>query len=182
MNEIASRSQLHMSFLRWALVCVSIILLCGIGSGILANSGYENRWFAALSKPDFTPPGWVFGAAWTTLYILLGLALAVVIGARGARGRGLAITMFVVQMVLNFAWSPLFFGAHEATLALYLLLVILLLSAVTACLFARIRMLAALLMLPYLAWLSFASFLSYEIHRMNPDAESLVAPGISTQI
>jgi tryptophan-rich sensory protein len=182
MNEIASRSQLRMAFMRWALFCVSLILLLGVGSGILSNSGYGNRWFAVLAKPDFTPPGWMFGVAWTLLYILLGISLAIVIGARGAPGRGLAITLFIVQLILNFAWSPLFFAAHEVALAFYLLLVILLLSVVTAALFARVRPIAALLLLPYLAWLCFASYLSYEIHRMNPTGETLVAPGYSTQI
>lgn len=182
MNEIASRSQLRMAFARWALFCVSLILLFGVGSGILSNSGYGNRWFAALAKPDFTPPGWMFGTAWTILYVLLGLSLAIVIGARGAPGRGIAITIFLVQLILNFAWSPLFFGAHEVALAFYLLLVILLLSVVTAALFLRIRGLAAALLLPYLAWLCFATFLSFEIMRMNPQGEVLVAPGYSTQI
>ncbi|HEX7852421.1 MAG TPA: TspO/MBR family protein [Sphingobium sp.] len=182
MNEIASKSQLRMSFIRWALFCVSFILLLGIGSGILSNSGYGNRWFAALAKPAIMPPGWIFGGAWTILYILLGLSLAVVIGARGAPGRGIAITLFIVQLILNFAWSPLFFAAHEVTLALYLLLVILLLSVLTTVLFARIRILAALFLLPYLAWLCFASYLSYEIDTFNPNGETLVAPGISTQI
>ncbi|MFT3968495.1 MAG: TspO/MBR family protein [Sphingobium sp.] len=182
MNEIASRSQLRMAFLRWALFCVSIILLAGIGSGILANSGYGNRWFAALAKPAAMPPGWAFAAAWTILYILMGLALAVVIGARGAAGRGIAITLFIVQLILNLAWSPLFFAAHEATLAVYLLLVILALSVIATLLFARVRTLAAVLLLPYLAWLCFATYLSYEVDRLNPDAETLVVPGYSTQI
>lgn len=182
MNELASKSQLRLSFARWALFCVSIILLFGIGSGVVANSGYGNHWFAVLAKPAVMPPGWAFGAAWTALYILLGLSLAIVIGARGAAGRGIAITLFLVQLVLNFAWSPLFFRAHEAALAFYLLLVILVLSAIVTLLFARIRGLAAILLLPYLAWLCFASYLSFEMDRLNPHAETLVAPGISTQI
>jgi tryptophan-rich sensory protein len=182
MNEIASRSQLRMSFFRWALFCVSFILFLGVGSAIIANSGYGNRWFAFLVKPSIMPPGWVFGAVWPFLYILLGLSLAVVIGARGAPGRGVAIMIFVVQMLLDFAWSPLFFAAHEATLAFYLIIVILLLATVTTVLFQRIRTLAAVLMLPYLFWLCFASYLSFAIDRANPDAETLVAPAISTQI
>lgn len=182
MNEIASKGQLRMAFLRWALVTCSLILLLGIGSGVVAGSGYQNAWFAVLNKPDFTPPGWVFGTVWTILYILLGLALAMVIGARGAPGRGLAIMVFIVQLLLNFAWSPLFFAAHEATLAFYLLLVILVLAVIAAMLFARVRTFAAVLMLPYLLWLAFASYLAFAIDEMNPNAEMLVAPSISTQI
>jgi benzodiazapine receptor len=182
MNEIASQGQLRLAFLRWALVTVPAIEFLGMVSGFLSNSGYGNRWFAALVKPDLTPPGWVFATVWPTLYLLMGLALAIVIHARGARGRGLAIMLFIVQLVCNFAWSPLFFAAHEATLAFYLLLVILVLATVTAVLFGRIRALAAWLMVPYLVWLGFASGLAYDIDRMNPGAESLVPSAISTQI
>jgi benzodiazapine receptor len=161
---------------------VPAIEFLGMVSGFLSNSGYGNRWFAALVKPDLTPPGWVFATVWPTLYLLMGLALAIVIHARGARGRGLAIMLFIVQLVCNFAWSPLFFAAHEATLAFYLLLVILVLATVTTVLFGRIRALAAWLMVPYLVWLGFASGLAYDIDRMNPGAESLVPSAISTQI
>ena len=91
MNEIASPGQLRLAYLRWALVTVPAIVFLGFLSGKLANSGYGNRWFDALVKPDFMPPGWAFGVAWTILYILMGLALAIVIHARGARaGRWLS--------------------------------------------------------------------------------------------
>ena len=85
MTAIASRSQLRMSFLRWALVTVPAVLLLGTLSGRASNSGYGNPWFDALVKPEAMPPGWVFGAAWTILYILLGLALAMILNARGSR-------------------------------------------------------------------------------------------------
>jgi translocator protein len=182
MKELASRSQLRMSFLRWALFCVSLILLLGIGSGVISNSGYQNSWFAGLAKPAAIPPGGAFGIVWTGLYILLGLALAVIVGARGAPGRGLAIALFWVQMLLNFAWSPLFFALHEISLAFYLLLAILLLSLVTTLLFARIRVVAGLLMLPYLLWIVFAAYLVFEIDRLNPYGGRVVMPSVSTQI
>jgi len=181
-NEIASRGQLRLAFLRWALVTVPAIEFLGLASGFLANSGYRNRWFAALAKPEFTPPGWVFATVWPILYLLIALALAIVIHARGAKGRGVAIMFFLVQLVCNFVWSPLFFAAHEATLAFYLLVVILALATLTTIFFARIRTLAALLMLPYLLWLCFAAVLAFQIDRQNPDAETLVAPAVRTQI
>src|SRR5215210_222228 len=106
MSEIASRGQLRMSFLRYALVTVPAILLLGTVSARISGSGYGNAWFDALAKPAFMPPGWVFGAAWTILYILLGLALAMILHARGAHGRGAAIAVFAAQLLLNFAWSP----------------------------------------------------------------------------
>ncbi|HKT78524.1 MAG TPA: TspO/MBR family protein [Sphingobium sp.] len=182
MNEIASPGQLRLAYLRWALVLVPLIVLLGFLSGKFANSGYGNRWFAALVKPDFMPPGWAFGAAWTILYILMGLALAMVVHARGAKGRGAAILLFLIQLVLNLLWSPLFFRAHQVDNALILILVLLLAVAVTAWLFWRIRRAAGLLLLPYLAWLVFAATLNYEIGRLNPEAETLVAPALKTQI
>ena len=182
MNQIASRSQLRMSFLRWALVTVPAIEFLGFVSGYLSNSGYENRWFDALSKPALVPPGWVFGTVWPTLYLLMGIALAMILHARGAKGRGIAIALFLVQLACNLVWSPLFFGAHEATLAFYLILVILVLATATTLLFGRIRPVAAWLMVPYLCWLGFASGFAFDIDRMNPDAETLVPAAVSTQI
>lgn len=182
MNEIASPGQLRLAYLRWSLLTVPAIVLLGFLSGRLANSGYGNRWFDALEKPALMPPGWLFGVAWTILYILMGLALAIVLHARGAKGRGPAIVLFLVQLLMNLAWSPLFFRAHQVGSALMLILALIVIVAITIWLFGRIRRVAGLLLLPYLAWLAFASFLNYEIGRLNPDAETLVAPALSTQI
>ena len=176
MMEIASRGQLRMAYARYALVTVPAILLLGTLSGKASNSGYGNPWFDALAKPGFMPPGWAFPVAWSILYILLGLSLAIILNARGARGRGLAVGIFLLQLALNFSWSPLFFAAHKVGLALAVIVAIIVLTAISAWLFARIRRTAALLLLPYLAWLCFATALNYEIGRLNPDAERL-APG-----
>ena len=81
MSGIASKSQLRMSFLRWAVVTVPLILLLGFASGRAVPSGSENGWYMALQKPAVTPPGIVFPIAWTTLYILLGLAVAGILHA-----------------------------------------------------------------------------------------------------
>lgn len=174
MTGIASKSQLRMSYLRFALFTVPLILLLGTVSGRIANSGYGNPWFDALVKPATMPPGWLFGLVWPILYILLGLALAIILNARGAKGRGLAVGLFVAQLLLNFTWSPLFFAYHQVRSALVVIVLMLILAAVTAFLFARIRRTAALLMLPYLAWLGFASLLNYQIIQLNPNAETLV--------
>ncbi|MFB0873780.1 MULTISPECIES: TspO/MBR family protein [unclassified Sphingobium] len=182
MNEIASQGQLRLAYLRWALVTVPAIVFLGFLSGQLANSGYGNRWFDALDKPALIPPGWVFGVAWTILYILMALAFAIVLHARGAKGRGAAIALFLIQLVMNLAWSPLFFRAHQVGSALLLILALFLVVAATTALFWRIRRLAGLLLIPYLAWLAFASYLNYEIGRLNPDAETLVAPALRTQV
>lgn len=182
MTAIASKSQLRMSFLRYALFTVPAILLLGTVSGRISGSGYGNAWFDALDKPAIMPPGWVFGLAWTILYILLGLALALVLHARGARGRGLAMALFVLQLLLNFAWSPIFFAYHEVGLAFWTIAAMILLSLATALLFWRIRRPAGLLMLPYLAWLCFAATLTWQIGALNPEAAQLAPEGSTTDI
>lgn len=174
MGAIASKGQLRMAFLRWAVVTVPLVLLLGFASGRSVPAGSDNSWYMALAKPALTPPGWVFPVAWTTLYILMGLALAMILHARGARGRGVAIGLFVAQFALNLSWTPLFFGAHRVSLALIVLIAILALAIATTVAFARIRRGAAWLMLPYLVWLSFAGVLNWRIGQLNPDAESLV--------
>lgn len=182
MTGIASRSQLRMSFLRYALFTVPAILLLGTLSGVASNSGYENDWFAALAKPSIMPPSRAFPVAWTSLYILLGLALALVLHARGARGRGLAIALFLVQLALNFAWSPVFFGAHQVWPAFGLIVAMIVLAGIAALLFARIRALAGALMIPYLAWLLFAAALNFQIAQLNPGAAALVPAQSSADI
>lgn len=162
-----------MSLLRWALVTVPLILFVGILIGQLSGSGFGNRWFDALLKPTWFPPGWVFGAAWTVLYVLLGIAAAMILNARGASGRNVAIGLFAGQLLLNFSWSPLFFAAHKVTLALGLILLILAVAIAATVAFARIRKSAAWLMVPYLAWLLFAAMLNWKIDQLNPDAETL---------
>ena len=182
MTAIASKAQLRMSLLRYALVTVPLVLLLGTASGRIAGSGDGNRWFDALAKPDIMPPGWVFGAAWTLLYILLGLALAMLLHARGARWRGAAIALFLVQLALNLAWPPLFFAFHQVGWALALIGAMIVGTVVLAVLAWWIRKRAALLLLPYLAWLCFAALLTAEILRLNPDAGGLVPQPASTDI
>ena len=182
MAGIASRSQLRMSLLRYALVATPAVLLLGTLSGALSGSGEENAWFAALDKPDFMPPGWVFGVAWTILYVLLGLVLALLLHARGARRRGRVIALFAVQLALNLAWSPLFFAWHEVAAALTLLAAMVVMTGVLIPFVWRIRPLAALLLVPYLGWLLFAAALNFEILRLNPEAGTLAPPAASTDI
>lgn len=182
MGGIASKGQLRMSFLRWAVFTVPLIVLLGFASGRAVPSGADNGWYMALQKPELTPPGWVFPVAWTTLYILMGLAVAVILHARGARGRGLALGLFVVQFVLNLIWTPLFFGMHQVGAALLVIVGILVIAIIATMLFGRIRPLAAWLMVPYLIWISFAGVLTWRIGQLNPDAETLVPPAHTSQM
>ncbi len=182
MSEIASKGQLRAGFLRWAVVTVPLILLLGFASGRMVPVGSENRWYQLLTLPAVRPPDWAFGVVWTILYILLGLALAMILNARGAAGRGIAVALFAVQLLLNLAWTPLFFGAHQVSAALVLILALFALAMATTFAFGRIRPLAAWLLVPYLAWLATASALNWQIDRLNPHAETLASPPASTQI
>lgn len=182
MSALASTSQLRAAQWRWTLFLAPLILLLGFISGQLAGSGADNPWLAALEKPGLYPPPIIFPIMWSVLYLLMGIALAAVVTARGARGRAAAIGAFVVQLALNLAWSPLFFGAHQITLALGLLLLLAVAVLVTILLFARVRGIAAWLMLPYLGWVLFATYLTFELYRLNPDADGRAVSGAVSRI
>ena len=153
-----------------ALVTVPAIVLLGSASGWLSNSGYGNAWFAGLVKPIFMPPGWVFGAAWTALYTLMGIALALILAEPPSERRRKALILFFAQLGLNFAWSPVFFAAHDIRLASIVIFVMLALAAAASGQFLRIRPLAGALLTPYLAWLCFAAVLTTAIDKLNPGA------------
>lgn len=179
MGGIASKAQLRMSFLRWAVVTVPLILLLGLLSARSEPIGAANPWYQGLAKPGFTPPDAAFPLIWIAVYIAIGVALAMTLHARGARGRGLAVGLFVLQFALHLIWPVLFFGAHNLTGALIDLIAALLIAAATAVLFGRIRTVAALLMLPYIVWLGVIGALTWRIAELNPQQESLV-PGAHT--
>ena len=182
MSEIASKGQLRLAYLRWAIFTVPLILLLGFLSANFAPSGEKNLWYMRLVKPEGMPPGWVFPVVWSILYILLGLALAMVINARGSRMRMPAIVLFVIQMAVNLAWSPVFFGMHQVQTALILLSVLFGLALVTTFLFGKVRTGAAILLVPYLAWICYAGFLLYRVNELNPDASRIVPARGSDQI
>ena len=171
MTGLASSGQLRASFLRWSLFVVPAVLFLGFFSGQMANSGAGNPWFSDLVKPSLYPPPQVFGIVWSLLYVLIGFALVLVITARGAPGRRTAIIAFVVQLLLNLAWSPLFFGAHQMLPALVLLGVLDLAIVATVILFRRVRPLAAAMLLPYLAWCLFATLLNAQFLAANPGGQ-----------
>jgi len=182
MNQIASASQLRMSLLRWALFVIPLTMFLGFLSGTMSGSTADNAWYQTLIKPDIQPPGWVFGVVWPTLYLLMGLAFTMVLHARGARFRNMAIGLFLCQFAINLSWSPIFFGQHKVTAAFFIIIVMLGVAIATTFAFAQVRKAAAWLMVPYLVWISFASILNFQIDQLNPDAESLYVPATSSQI
>jgi benzodiazapine receptor len=125
------------------------------------------EFYASLAKPAWAPPPGIFGPVWTLLYLLMGIAAAIVWSRYGfARARA-ALTLFLVQLVVNAIWSPVFFRLQRIELALAVILVLDLLVAATMVLFWRKDRRAAWLLAPYLAWIAFASALNFAIVRLN---------------
>lgn len=182
MGGIASKGQLQVSYLRWAVITVPLVLLLGFASGRSVPAGDNNSWYAALVKPALTPPGWAFPVAWSTIYILMGLALAMILNARGAHRRWLGVGLFAAQFLLALVWMPLFFGAHQVGASLIVIAGMLLGGIATTVVFGGIRPTAAWLMVPYLVWVSFAGVLTWRVGQLNPDAETLVPAAHTSQM
>lgn len=146
------------------------ILLCegiGISSGLLA-SVRGNLWFEALQKPSWNPPGYLFGPVWTTLYLLMGIALGIIWNnAATEESKRKAYVLFALQLFLNFWWSIIFFHFHSSALALLdigLMFVLIILSIFS---FSTFSKRAAWLLVPYICWVSFASILNFTIWNLN---------------
>ena len=149
-------------------LAVALTLTLGIGlAGGLATASSVGTWYVTLEKPSWTPPDGLFGPVWTALYIMMGIA-AWLVWRRADEGRAsLPLLLFALQLLLNAGWSLLFFGFRSPGLALADIALLWLAIAATLWAFARVRGWAALLLAPYLAWVSFAAALNLAIWRMN---------------
>jgi tryptophan-rich sensory protein len=144
---------------------IAVFALLTLAGGILIGTGNgPGAWFDNLTKPSFNPPGWVFGPVWTVLYILIGIAGGLV--WRG-NARGLPMQLWFAQLALNFAWSPVFFSLHRIGLALVIILAMLALIVAFVATAWRAHRTAALLFLPYLAWVAFATMLNAAFFVLN---------------
>jgi benzodiazapine receptor len=142
-----------------------VILCFGVSTlGGRAAAGAVPDWYAALRKPVWTPPGWVFGPVWTLLYPVM--AVAGWLAWREGRSR-IAPLLFLLQLALNAAWPWLFFAEHRLDLAFYDIVALVLAILATVGAFWRISRLAGLMLLPYLAWVGFAAALNRAIWRLN---------------
>jgi translocator protein len=150
------------------LALLGFLVLClGVGgfSGFFTAGGVRG-WYQGLRKPAFNPPNWILGPVWTLLYIMMAFAAWRV--WRSGGDTTLALVLFAVQLALNFAWSFIFFNAHRIGLALADIIVLWLAIAATIVAFAPLDSFAAWLLVPYLAWVSFATLLNASIWRLNP--------------
>jgi benzodiazapine receptor len=124
-------------------------------------------WYAALHKPAWNPPAWVFGPAWSLLYALMAVAAWLVWREGGWKAQGRTLGLFLLQWLLNALWTPLFFVLHRPGIAFAEIVLLWLVLAATLVSFWRIRQVAGILLVPYLAWVSFAAALNFTIWRMN---------------
>lgn len=151
--------------------CILVSASAGvIGSVFTARS--VTTWYADLAKPAFTPPGWLFGPVWTVLYIVMGVALYLVWQKSSGGGRDVvpAVVLFFTQLLLNAAWSVIFFGEREIFIALVEISVLWVLVLLTVISFWRVTPVAGVLLLPYLLWVGFAAVLNHSIWQLNRGA------------
>ena len=150
-----------------ALLAASLPLAASL-LGSYATMPNIPTWYAGLEKPAFNPPNWVFGPVWTLLYILMAIAFYRILRFPAAHaGRRIAIYSFVVQIVLNAAWSFAFFAAHSPIAGLAVIVTLWLAIAVTLVSFMRLDRVSGWLLAPYLAWVSYAFALNVAIWRLN---------------
>jgi tryptophan-rich sensory protein len=144
-----------------ALIFAILLPLLVGGLGGLVTAGAVREWYPTLARPSFAPPSWVFGPVWTLLYLAMGVASRLVWRSGSTRPdvRG-ALVLYAVQLALNLAWSCLFFGLRRPLLALIEIVVLLGVIVATALRFAAVSNAAGLLMLPYVAWVAFATLLN----------------------
>jgi translocator protein len=137
------------------------------GIGAIASASAAT-FYGELSQPSWAPPAWLFGPVWSVLYVLMGIAAWLVWREHGFRGAPTALKLFVAQLCANALWTWIFFVWHQGALSLVEIVALWLLIASTIQAFWRLHRLAALLLVPYLAWVSFATALTASLWRLNP--------------
>ena len=180
MNFLASKAQLRASFLRWSLFLVPLIVLLGFLSSSFGSP--DTAWFQSLEKPALFPPPATFGIVWGVLYVMIGFALALVVSAWGAQGRGIAIVVFAAHFIGNLAWTAVFFGLQDMNTGLVVVIYVAVSLLAVMVLFARVRKIAALLLVPYLAWACFAAVLNYQFIVANPDGGTTGEAGAAVEV
>jgi translocator protein len=159
----------NMSLLRQWIGLAIFVAICfaAAGVGSLFTTPVIPEWYARLRKPPWTPPNWVFGPVWSALYLAMAVAAWLVWRKKGLAGAAIPMTLFFVQLVLNVGWSFLFFGLQRPGLAFAEIILLWLAILATLIAFWHVALVAGLLLLPYLLWVTFAAALNFAIWRMN---------------
>lgn len=149
------------------IISVAIPVAAGAASGFFTSTGLGS-WYQSIIKPSWNPPGWVFGPVWTTLYIMMGIALYLVWKSGAASAlKKTALTLFAIQLVLNFFWSFIFFNQQQIGWALVEIIAMWVTILLTIFSFSKINNTASWLLVPYISWVSFATILNYTIWKLN---------------
>lgn len=161
MTRISTSAQI-VGLFGWLLVSFAT---GGIGGLASVNAA---GFYGQLAQPAWAPPAWLFGPVWSLLFVLMGIAAWLVWRVHGFRNARPALTLYAMQLLANALWSWLFFAWHQGALAFAEVLLLWLLIAATIASFWRLQRLAALLLVPYLAWVTFAALLNFTLWRLNP--------------
>jgi len=151
-------------FLKIISSLIVVFVMAGVGSFFTMPS--IDGWYAGINKPTFNPPNWIFGPVWTVLFILMAVSLAIVWEKRFKNAK-IGLLFFIIQLILNAFWSILFFGFQEPLFALIEIFFLWFFILLTIFSFWKTSKFAAILLWPYLAWVSFASFLNLNIFLLN---------------
>ena len=162
MEVLITRLRPYIDLTLWIALCFAAMI-----AGSYFTSASLPEWYAALHKPAWTPPNWIFGPVWFVLYLLMGIAAWLVWKEGGLFRTKLPITFFVVQLVLNVLWSYIFFKLRLPGIAFGEIVALWLAMLATTIAFWQVRALAGALMLPHLAWVGYAAALNFSIWRLN---------------
>ncbi len=152
--------------LRVTVAMIGWLVAC-FGAASLGTIFMPGEWYATLQKPSWNPPGWIFGPVWTALYTMMAVAAWLVWKRGGFVAQRRPLILFLVQLALNAAWSPLFFGLHWTGMAFAEIMLLWLAIATTLLAFRSVSRTAAWLLTPYLVWVSFAAVLNFSLWRLN---------------
>jgi len=150
-----------------AIIAIAIPLMVGATSGFFTVTGVES-WYQTIQKPSWNPPNWIFGPVWTTLYVMMGIALFLVWKEDTSEElKKIALALFAVQLTLNFFWSFIFFNQQQPGWALVEIIAMWFFILLTIFAFAQVNKTAAWLLVPYISWVSFAAILNFTIWQLN---------------
>ncbi len=150
-----------------ALAVFGVLVFGAAALGSIWTQSSVDTWYVTLAKPEWTPPGSVIGSVWSVLFVLMAVSAWLVWREEGIRGARVPLSLFAFQLVLNAAWSGIFFGLQNPGAAFIEIIALWLAIVATIIAFARVSRTAALLLVPYLAWVTFAGYLTWAIWRLN---------------
>ena len=147
---------------------ISILLPLSLGAiaGMFTSQSVP-EWYATLNRPSFNPPNWIFGPVWTTLYILMGISFFLIWKQEASKERNRAILFFMLQLLLNFAWSFIFFYFNMIGLALFEIILLWISIVLMLVVFYKIKPIASYINIPYLLWVTFATVLNASYYFLN---------------